>query len=251
MTRSSFSREELIQRTTLTTEDLLQINQCRGNSNQFGFSYQLGFVRLMNRFPVQKPLEIQADLLLFIGNQLNADPIIIQQYEKRQPTISEHQSRIREYLKKKDLGEHETGLLKRFVFDEACRLEQIGGLTSQAKDFLREEGVLEPSSRVLERIIKEQRKLAQQHIFGKIIEAMPTGMVEKLDLLIDVQSGRMVSRPGELHPQPLAEPDRNLSVHPAPIKQTHLPFLVSNERIIPAVFLPSIPGKDMPGFCDL
>ncbi len=28
------------------------------------------------------------------------------------------------------------------------------------------------------------------------------------------------SRPGEFHPQPLAEPDVSLSTHPAPIKQT-------------------------------
>src|SRR5215470_4438453 len=28
------------------------------------------------------------------------------------------------------------------------------------------------------------------------------------------------SRPGEFHPEPLAEPDVNLSAHPAPIRQT-------------------------------
>ncbi|MCL4490767.1 MAG: HD domain-containing protein [Nitrospirae bacterium] len=35
-----------------------------------------------------------------------------------------------------------------------------------------------------------------------------------------------VSRPGESHPQPLAEPDVNLSAHPAPIIQPseHIPF---------------------------
>lgn len=191
MTQSSFSREELIQRATLTPEDTLQINQCRGNSNQFGFAYQLGFVRLMNRFPAQKPLEIAPDLLLFIGNQLNEDSAIIQQYEKRQQTISEHRLKIRDYLQKRDFTESETRQLKDFIFEEACRLAQIDALFRQAKEFLREQGILEPASRLLVRITKEQRKLAQQHIFGKIIEAMPTGMVEKLDVLIDVPSGRV------------------------------------------------------------
>jgi len=191
MIQSSFSREELIQRATLTPEDTIQINQCRGDFNQFGFAFQLAFVRLMNRFPVQKPLEIQGDLLLFVGNQLNVDPESIRQYEKRQPTISEHQSRIREYLKKKDLIGGEIGLLKRFVFEEACRMEQIDGLTNLAKEFLREQGILEPSSRVLERIVKEQRKGAQQFIFGKIMETLPSGMVEKMDAIIEVAFGRI------------------------------------------------------------
>ena len=31
---------------------------------------------------------------------------------------------------------------------------------------------------------------------------------------------RRESRPGDLHPEPLAEPDVNLSAHPAPIRQT-------------------------------
>jgi len=191
MTQPSFSREELIQRATLAPEDIVQINQCRGNSNQFGFAYQLGFVRLLNRFPAQKPLEIAPDLLLFIENQLNEDSAIIQQYEKRQQTISEHRLKIRDYLKKRDFTELETRLVKDFIFEEACRLARVDALFCQAKEFLREQGILEPASRLLLQITKEQRKLAQQHIFGKIIEAMPVGMVEKLEVLIDVPSGRV------------------------------------------------------------
>jgi len=43
-----------------------------------------------------------------------------------------------------------------------------------------------------------------------------------------------VSRPGESHPQPLAEPDVNLSAHPAPIIQ-------SLEQIPPpSVQMPSV-----------
>ena len=167
MTQSSFSREELVQRSTLTPEDILQIDQCRCGSNRLGFGYQLGFVRLMNRFPAQQPLEILPDLLLFIGNQLNEDPAIIQQYEQRQQTISEHRLRIHDYLQKRDLAKLETNLLKKFLFDEASRLEQTDALLCKAKEFLREQGILEPANLVLGRIIKEQRSLAQQHIFRK------------------------------------------------------------------------------------
>jgi hypothetical protein len=33
------------------------------------------------------------------------------------------------------------------------------------------------------------------------------------------------TRPGRFRPEPLAEPDRNLTIHPAPIKQTHQPMM--------------------------
>lgn len=191
MPQSSSSRQELVLHATLTQEDMGQIDQCRRNENRLGFAYQLGFIRLFNRLPLQQPLEILPELILFIANQLNIDPSLITTYDQRQPTISEHQFKIRDYLKKSELGEHETGLLKQFLFEEACRLEQIRGLLCQAKEFLRGHGILEPATSGLERIIKEQRSLAQQHIFGKVLAALPAGMTEKLDMLLDVDSGRV------------------------------------------------------------
>ena len=41
------------------------------------------------------------------------------------------------------------------------------------------------------------------------------------------------SRPGELHPEPLAEPDVNLSIHPAPIKQTYRSYRGSSGQTKP------------------
>ena len=40
----------------------------------------------------------------------------------------------------------------------------------------------------------------------------------------------LLSRPQALPPQPLAERYVNLSIHTAPIRQTHLSFLIANER---------------------
>ena len=46
----------------------------------------------------------------------------------------------------------------------------------------------------------------------------------------------LVSRPGEFHPQPLAERCVSLSTHTAPIKQTRQPSPFSSERIDTAAF---------------
>lgn len=95
MESSHYSRQQLIEQATLSKEDISQVVQCRRSHNRLGFAYQIGFVRLENRFPVQQPFEILPELLQFISLQLEINPSDIHQYTSRQPTISEHQTRIR------------------------------------------------------------------------------------------------------------------------------------------------------------
>ncbi|MFA0084043.1 hypothetical protein AB4383_18795, partial [Vibrio breoganii] len=61
----------------------------------------------------------------------------------------------------------------------------------------------------------------------------------------------MVSRPRELPPQPLAERYVNLSIHTAPIKQTHLTFLASNGQTSGGSALKSFPRISLLVFCDV
>ena len=43
-----------------------------------GFAYQLGFVRVFQRFPVQQPLEICEELLSFVALQTGIDVTLLQ-----------------------------------------------------------------------------------------------------------------------------------------------------------------------------
>ena len=90
----TFSRHQLGQRTTLDAVDLQEVHRCRRAHNQLGFACQVGFVRLLNRFPKQEPFEVLDELLLFTGVQLGVDSILIEAYRHRRQTISEHQQRI-------------------------------------------------------------------------------------------------------------------------------------------------------------
>jgi hypothetical protein len=51
------------------------------------------------------------------------------------------------------LDDAEIALLNTFLFDEACRLEQIGPLLVQAKQFLKQAEVLFPADDTLRRLI--------------------------------------------------------------------------------------------------
>ena len=46
----TFSRHYLAQRATLDAVDLAEVQGCRRAHNQLGFAYQVGFVRLLNRW---------------------------------------------------------------------------------------------------------------------------------------------------------------------------------------------------------
>jgi hypothetical protein len=52
MATKIYSRQELIEHATLTEKDIEQIKLSRLHHNYLGFAYQIGFVRLKNRFPI-------------------------------------------------------------------------------------------------------------------------------------------------------------------------------------------------------
>lgn len=58
MKHTAFSRAELVRQASLTAEDLERACQCRRDFNQLGFGYQVGFVRLLSRFPAKAGVDV-------------------------------------------------------------------------------------------------------------------------------------------------------------------------------------------------
>ena len=116
MSTLSFSHEQLVRRAKFRTEDFEFINTRRRVHNRLGFAYQLAFVRLANRFPTQQPFEVVEDILTFVSLQLDISADLIQDYQRRRETITEHQPQIVDYLGLRRFGETETDLLKQFLF---------------------------------------------------------------------------------------------------------------------------------------
>ncbi len=75
-----YSREQLATIAKLSEHDLNIIRHRRRSYNQLGFGYQLAFVRLHNRFPVQEPLDINQNILRYVALQLSIPEQDIQQY---------------------------------------------------------------------------------------------------------------------------------------------------------------------------
>lgn len=180
-----YTHQQLLHQANLTQEDLQIIEQRRRPHNRLGFAYQLAFVRLFNRFPIQSPtFEVDQGLLTFVSIQLDLDVGLIEAYTSRQPTLSEHQERIRHYcqlVRFEDGGEEP---LQAFIFEEACRLEQTNTLLTRAKQFLSDRGILHPADYTLKRLIINQRQAARQHIFDKISDGLTPAFCIELDAML-------------------------------------------------------------------
>src|SRR4051812_29929442 len=193
MTPLSFTRGQMVREASLTAADLAEVDKCRRDYNRLGFAYQIGFVRLFSRFPDQQPLEVCDELLSFIAMQLNIDVAGLEGYAVRQHTVSDHQARIRDYLKLVAFDLERAEALERFVFEESCRLEQTASLVARAREFLKERHVLFPAESSLLRLVTEQRKRARGHIVSRLAEGLTPGVVKALDDLLEVKEGEAVS----------------------------------------------------------
>jgi len=120
---SLYQRQQIIEQATLSKDDMYEVSKCRRDYNRLGFAYQIGFVRLRNRFPIQSPFEILDDLLQFVSVQTGIEPLEIKQYSYHQVNISDHQNAIRQYLNLKELVDADVDLVKKYVFEQCCRLE--------------------------------------------------------------------------------------------------------------------------------
>jgi TnpA family transposase len=168
---------------SFSTEDVARIMTCRGEHNRLGFAYQLAFVRSLNRFPAQDPLEIEEDILAFASVQLRMDIQDSWPYGNRQKTVSEHQEAIRDYLGLRSFNTA-TAEIEAFLFKEACHLEQMTALNTCLKAFLRTHRILEPSQDTMNRLIQTQRESARTSIYNKLSEGLSIEGRQRLDGLL-------------------------------------------------------------------
>jgi TnpA family transposase len=191
--QGSYSRKQLIEAASLTEDDLQEVSRCRGAHNRLGFGYQLGFIRLFNRLPAQQPFEVTDEIVTFVGVQLGIDRTLIADYSNHRDAISDHQIRIRDYLKLGRLGEVEMQNLEAFLFEEACRLEHTAALQARVQYYLKAQRILLPAESTLIRIIGEQRQRARERIYEQITADLPGKVAGVLDELLQVPLGEKAS----------------------------------------------------------
>jgi TnpA family transposase len=187
MNKPHFTQEQLLQVAKLSDSDIKIVNECRGEHNKLGFAYQLCYVKLFNRLPMQRPLELLDELATFITVQLDIPKEALHTYSSlRQATVSEHQESIRTYLHIKKYNQNSENVLKDYIFYQALQIQPTESLFIKATEFLRQQRILNPSDDTIERLIQTQREKARKYIFEKIYEEIAPPMMLALDDLLIV-----------------------------------------------------------------
>jgi hypothetical protein len=209
-----YPREIIAERVVFTPADQAQIALCRGPHNRLGFAYQMGFLRLTDRFPTQQPLEILDDLLAFVAHELAIDPAAIQDYAQRQATVSAHQDHIRFQLGFRPFDAAARDALNRFLLEEATCLEHTPAFLARAEEFLRNRRILLPALSTLRRLAGEQREQARIQVYARMMACVPPELPPRLDALLHVDADAHFSPLQLLKAPPKMPSPRALSRQP-------------------------------------
>lgn len=185
-----YTQEQLVNVAHFSNKDIELVGKCRRQYNRIGFGYQLAFVRILNRFPINQPFEIFEDILTYTSVQLSIPKENISSYSGRRQTIDEHRQRIREYLGLQRFDDEILPSVKQFIFKEAFRLDQMNALLARVYLFLKENEILKPSEDTIRRLIVNQRQEARNHIYSKISSSLSTELTNRLDNMIVSNNGR-------------------------------------------------------------
>lgn len=174
----------IIELATLSEDEKSLVQQCRGKPNRLGFCYQLMFVKVFNYFPSQTPLGIQEQILIFASLHMDTTPEQIQNYQKRQQTISEHQIKITQHLCLSTFDDKAAKNVAALIMAEAQKTELLSILLAKAENFLRTHSILLPAQDTLKRLIITHKQKARQYIFEKILQLLSLEQQAKLDALL-------------------------------------------------------------------
>ncbi len=184
MSSFPYDREKIASVARFSKQDLQVIHRRRQEHNQLGFGYQLAFVRLLNRFPTQKPFEIIDEIIAFSSLQLDIDDDYVHFYGHRRKTVTEHQELIRQYL---NLRHFNTAIsdIEVFIYQQSFSSEQTAALTARVREYLKAQHILEPAVDTLKRIIQTQREIARTEIYSRIHGMLSANTGRQLEQLLE------------------------------------------------------------------
>ena len=134
---TTYSKTSLVKLAKFSEKEIEMINKSRRPYNRLGLAYQIAFVKLRNQLPTQKPFEVIEDILDYVAIQLELDSELIKDYNERQATISDHHDRIRHFLGLSRFNEVDPTIIEKFIFEQACGLEQTHALQALVKEYLK------------------------------------------------------------------------------------------------------------------
>jgi TnpA family transposase len=181
--------ERLVADWTLTLEDMIEVEKCRGESNRRWFAVQLCYLRNEGRF-LEDFANFPLKIINFISLQLGLIPVLLMTEPEREATISGYRSRILNYLGAADLSDEIENGLRKLLKQEAVAGKNERDLLKTAEVFLRERKVLLPAELFFTRLIRESLLFAQEDVYTEIANLLSEEVGAELESLLETENKR-------------------------------------------------------------
>jgi len=175
----------------LTPNDMLQVRTCRGAANRLGFALNLLLLRfLFYQLPAHET--IPERIVQFVAMQLNTHREVFADYlTRRRQTRDAHLGQMRAYLDVR-VYSHETDAarLAEYLLSRALQRDDPVILLEEAEEWLREEGILFPAERTLQKLIAQVRPQADLQLFSTITRQLSVVQSNALEDLLHREEGK-------------------------------------------------------------
>ncbi len=184
----NITEKELVCYYTLSFEDIDTISIYRHGYNKLGFALQLTILR-HSGWPLVEFTNIPMKIVHYVADQIDMDLKDFYKYFNRKNTKYDHLEFICKLFNYKKYNKN----VERFLFDELLQITQSEinsfKFVNYALNILRENKVVNPSIRSVERIVWQAKENIQDSIFNLIDNSVTIVNKKQVDNLITVQDG--------------------------------------------------------------
>jgi TnpA family transposase len=178
--------DALIRHYTFDERDLTRIRRRRGAHNRLGFAVQLCCLRFPG-LPLAPDATPPDPLLEWVARQLQVDAGLWTRYARRPETRREHLQELYAWLGLTPFGLRHARTSVQHLTELAVQTDRGVVLATALVERLRQQRVLLPSIRVIERLCASARTRGLRRVYAALTELLTAGQREALDRLLELR----------------------------------------------------------------
>lgn len=178
--------DALIRHYTLDERDLSRIRRHRGGHNRLGFAVQLCCPRFPG-IPLAPDATPPVPLLEWVARQLQVDADLWPRYAHRPETRREHLQELYAWPGLTPFGLRHARTSMQQLTEVAVQTDRGMVLATALVERLRQQHVLLPPIRVIERLFAGARTRGIQRVYAALTEPLTAGQREALDRLLELR----------------------------------------------------------------
>ena len=183
------SNEELAFDWTLSDADKKLVLKRRGDDNRRRYAIQLCVVRKYSRF-LSDFSSVSTKIIGYISSQLEINPVLFLTNIEREMTDEEYRKDIQEYMGLIPFTDDTIDALEAWILQIVRADFYVEDLIQRAETFLRQNKIIFPASKQLERMVNSAYAKAEKRIFELIAMKIPDAIRNSIDKILEIGPDR-------------------------------------------------------------